>query len=151
MKKEKRIFFLIIPVLIAFLIVGILIFKSSHSKHSEEENEMFDPYVKVLENGTKLNQSEKLSQTKLLDGMEISEIQLTYQNGRMILLATVTNTTDQAIELTPVKITLYDEIGNVLEEIKGLIAPIKPGKNVQLNVGISEDAVNAYDFKIEKR
>ena len=46
---------------------------------------------------------------------------------------------------------MYDDKNQVLEEVNGLISPMKVGESVQLNVGITVDYANAYDLKIEKK
>lgn len=117
----------------------------------EQQEVKVENYVEVLNDGTKLNKSNKLSETKKLDGMEITAIQLTNRNGVSRILATVTNKTNEEIKLTPVKLTLYDDKNQVLEQVNGLISPMKVGESVQLNVGITVDYANAYDLKIEKK
>ena len=81
----------------------------------------------------------------------IGNIQLTHQNGMSVLLATVTNTTEKAVDVTRIRLKLYDDKGNVLEELDGLISPLKAGESTQLNMGVSADYANAYDFTIENR
>ena len=117
----------------------------------EQQEVKVENYVEVLNDGTKLNKSNKLSETKKLDGMEITAIQLTNRNGVSRILATVTNKTNEEIKLTPVKLTLYDDKNQVLEEVNGLISPMKVGESVQLNVGITVDYANEYYLKIEKK
>lgn len=154
--NEKKM--IITIVVIGVILVGvILIWKNNANKQQVVEGEdkgqtqVIEKYVDILEDGTKLNNSNKLKETKKLDQMEISNIQLTYKNGMAVVLGNVKNTSNKDIGLTPIKLTLYDEKGNVLEEIDGLISPVKAGESVQLNVQISKDYANAYDLKIVKR
>ncbi|MCI8481731.1 MAG: YcfL family protein [Clostridia bacterium] len=152
--KEKRML-VTIAIIGIIIIASLLIWKSTNTKEElqpekeEQQNTITEKYVTVLENGMKLNKSDKLNQTRSLNGIEISEIQLTYQDGQSVILATVRNTTNNDIDLTPVKITLYDDQNNILEEINGLISPVKKGESVQLNMGVGTDYANAYDLKIE--
>ena len=150
-KKEKRMILIII--LVGALIIGglLLIKNANKNKQGEEKTPVEEKYVQVLENGTKLNTSNKLSQTKTINGMEINGIQLTHQNGVSKVIATVTNKTSQNIGLTRITLTLLDEKNNVLEKVNGLISPVNAGESVQLNIGVSADYANAYDFKIEER
>ena len=53
--------------------------------------------------------------------------------------------------MTPVELTLLDDQGNTLEVLDGLISPVAAGETVQLNIGVSADYANAYDFKIVKK
>ena len=64
----------------------------------EQQEVKVENYVEVLNDGTKLNKSNKLSETKKLDGMEITAIQLTNRNGVSRILATVTNKTNEEIK-----------------------------------------------------
>lgn len=155
MKKKEKTMILILIVVAVIIIVGLLIWKNAKNKNEQqpqqENNTIEEKYVDVLENGTKLNKSSKLKETKNLDGLEISNLQLTYADGIAVLLADVKNTTSQDVELTPVELTLLDDQGNTLEVLDGLISPVAAGETVQLNIGVSADYANAYDFKIVKK
>ena len=159
MKKNKKIITTLVVTVI--VIVGVILIleklsnnqenKGNQYKNDQEENKIVEKYVKELEDGTKINISNKLKETKSLDGLEISNIQLTYKNGISVILADVRNTTNQDIELTPINLKLYDEQGNILETLDGLISKIKATEKTQLNIGVSNDFANAYDFTIEKK
>lgn len=151
-KKEKRMILIILLVSVV-IIAGLLIWKNSSKNKGEktEENTVEEKYVDTLDDGTKLNKSNKLKETKKLGELEITGIQLTYANGIAVILGNVTNTGNKDIDLTPIELTLYDDQGNELEKLDGIISPVKAGETVQLNIGISADYSNAYDFKIEKK
>lgn len=159
MKRNKKIITTL--VIIVVVIVGVILVleklsnnqedKGNQYKNEQEENKNDEKYVEKLDDGTKLNISNKLNETKSLDGLEISNIQLTYKNGMSVILADVRNTTNQDIKLTPINLKLYDEQGNVLESLEGLISEVKAGEKTQLNIGVSNDFANAYDFSIEKK
>lgn len=157
MKSNEKKMLLIIVVIGIVLIGALLIARNSKNKNKGEEQSQqssdtaTEKYVDVLGDGTKLNKSSKLSETKKLNGLEVSNIQLTHRNGMSVLLADVKNTTSVDVGLTEVTITLYDEKGNVLEKLDGLISPVKAGETVQLNCGVSADYANAYDFSIVKK
>lgn len=155
MKKEEKRMILMVLVVTIIIIVGILILKSAKNAKEETtsqgENVQTEKYVDVLDNGTKLNNSNKLKEIKKLDGLEISGIQLTYSNGTAVILGNVKNTTNKDMNLTPIVLTLYDENGNVLETLETVISPVKAGQTVQLNVGVSADYANAYDFSVIKK
>lgn len=165
MRKNNKIITMLIIIVVA--IIGIILIWQNIPKNQEkneiekintneyennqEVNDVIEKYVKELDDGTKLNISNKLNETKRLEGLEISNIQFTYKNGMSIVLADVENTTNQDISLTPINLKLYDEQGNVLESLDGLISEVKAGERTQLNIGVSNDLANAYDFTIEKR
>ena len=152
-KNEKKMIF----ILLVILVIAIVIFAVSKNKKGNKdestvaENNVVEEFVQVLDDGTKLNTSNNLSKTKELDGLKISDIQLTHRNGVSVIIATVTNTNPYDVELTPVILTLYDDQRNVLKEVNGLISPVKYGESVQLNVVISKDYANVFDFTIRKK
>ena len=47
-----------------------------------------------------------------------------------------------------VKIEILDNSGKVITDVQGIIDPMKAGEKVQLNVAVSADVANAYDFRI---
>lgn len=163
MKKNKKIITTIIVFVI--VVVGVILIleklvnnqqldnKNTDNEYEnrQEENKISKKYVEELADGRKINISDKLKETKRLDGLEISNIQLTYDKGMSIILADVKNTTNQDLKLTPINLKLYDEQGNILESLDGLISEIKAGEKTQLNIGVSNDLANAYDFTIEKK
>ena len=156
MKNEEKRMIAIIIIIGIIIVVGLLIWKNTKAKRLQSEkvelqNTIVEKNTNVLEDGTKLNKSDKLKQTKKLHGMEISQIQLTYKDGQSILIETVTKTTNKDIDLTPIKVTLYDDQNNILEQMNGLISPVKAGESVQLNMGIGIDHSNAYDLTIEQK
>lgn len=153
MKTEEKKIVLIILVVIILIIGGILILKNA-KKDKEilpQKDTQTGEYVDILKNGTKLNKSAKIKETKMLDGLEISGIQFTYINGIAVILGNVKNNTNIDMNLTPIVLTLFDEKGNVLETLETIISPVKAGENVQLNVSVSADYANAYDFSIIKK
>lgn len=151
-KKEKKMIAIIVVVGI-IIVGGLLIWKNNAKKNEAptEENKVEEKYVDVLQDGTKLNKSNKLKETKKVDGLEIGNIQLTYQSGRAVILGDVKNTTNKDVGLTVIELTLYDDKNNVIDKIEGFISPVKAGETVQLNMGVSKDYANAYDFKVEKK
>lgn len=153
MKKEEIRMITIIVIAGLAIIGGLLILKNSIKKSHEQQyqNEVVEKYVDILEDGTKLNKSNKLKEIKKIDGLEIGNIQLTYQEGRAIILGDVKNTTSKDIELTIIELTLYDDNNNVIDKIEGFISPVKAGEIVQLNMGVSKDYANAYDFTVIKK
>lgn len=159
MKKSKKIIAILITIVI--VIVGIILIfrnisqnkemKKNEYDNSYGENKVIEKYVKELEDGTKVNISNKLNEVKTLEGLEIFNIELTYKKGMSVVLADVKNTTNKDIRLTPINLKLYDEEGNVLEILDGIIPEVKAGEKTQLNIGISSDIVNSYNFVIEKK
>ena len=155
MKKSEKRMILTIVVVAGIIIVGLLIWRNNANKGNEPQNnggeQVAEKYVQVLEDGTKLNTSNKLKETKKVDELEISGIQLTNQNGLSVILGTVKNTSNRDLGLTVIEVTLYDDKKNVLEKVEGFVSPVKAGESVQLNMGVSSDYANAYDFSVVKK
>jgi len=151
-KKEKRM--ILILVLVGALTIGaLLIWRNVASKNNVEgeQNKPKEEFVQVLEDGTKVNISNKLKEEKTINGLTIGNIQLTEQNGQSVLLADVSNKTAQDSEMFLINIILIDKTGKEIATIPGIVAPVKAGGTQQLNAGITEDYANAYDFRVEKR
>ena len=137
-KNEKRMIVMIIIIGI-IIIGGLLIWKNAtkKSENKQEENQVVEKYVEVLEDGTKLNTSNKLKEVKKvegIEGLEIGNIQLTYQEGRAIVLGDIKNTSSRDVGLTVIELTLYDDSNKVIDTIEGFVSPVKSGETVQLNM-----------------
>mgnify|MGYP006934534153 FL=1 len=150
-EKEKRGLLILIIVAIA-IITTLAIITNIKGKEvnsdSTEENKVVEEFVQVLEDGTKLNTSTKLSETKTVDGLKIGNIQLTMQNGQSVLLADVENDTGKDIDIMLLDIILLDKNGNELTTIAGIVGDLKAGEKQQLNSSVTSDYANAYDFKV---
>lgn len=152
--KEKRGLLLLIVVAIIIIVVISVTRKDKEVvdvQQNPTENKVVEEFVDVLQDGTKLNNSETLSKTKKLDGLEISNIQLTYNNGISTLLADVKNTTKSTIDSYELYIVIYDKANNVIAKVPGIIDTIEPGQTAQLNTSVTADYANAYDFSVEKK
>lgn len=131
------------------LIVIILMVKNNVNEKASNEAEKSQEYVQVLDDGTKYNTSNKLSKEKRLGDLLISNIQLTTKDNVTVLLADVKNTGASDTKLTPVTVKILDKSRKELAAVKGLISPLQAGEITQLNVGVTADYANAYDFEIE--
>ena len=154
-KKEKRMILILLVVLV-IAIVAFIISKNANkgnkgTENKTEENTAVEDFVQVLEDGTKLNKSSKLQETKTIDGMEVSDFQLTSNGNVTILLGTITNKSNEVKGDYPVSIKILDEKGNEIITVGGYIGELQPGKSTQLNCSATFDYANAYDFEITKK
>ena len=151
-KKEKR----MILILLVILVIAIVIFAvtknkkgNNNNENTEVENKPVEEFVQVLEDGTKLNTSTKFNESREVNGFKFENIQFTEQNGQSVLLADVTNNTEEAItDYTLVDVILYDKNGQEIITLGGIISPLQPGEKTQFNMSSTLDYANAYDFKI---
>ena len=96
-------------------IVLIVAVNRGNKKDKEGNNENVAPeeeFVNVLEDGTRLNKSDKLHEKKEFDGMEITDFQLTEKENVTLLLGTITNTSNEKKGGYPVNIKVVDKQGN---------------------------------------
>ncbi len=151
--SEKKM--IIILIIVAVLIIGGITLltrnkgKNENQSGGNETNTPVEEFVDVLDDETKLNTSEQLHKTKMLDGLEISDLQLTERENDTVLLGTVKNTTS-AVQTAVFNITLIDNTGKEITTIPAYIEGLKPGESTELNVSTALDYANAYDFKLSK-
>ncbi len=144
---------IIILIVVAIIIIAVIFFatrgkKTNTDSNTEENNTVKEEFVQVLEDGTKLNTSSKLSETKIVNGLEFGNIQLTMKDGMSVLLADVKNNTGKATEMQLVDVTLLDKEGKEIVTVGGIIAPLENGASTQFNTSMTLDYANAYDFKV---
>ena len=64
------------------------------------------------------------------------------------LLADVKNNTGNKTGVQMVDITLLDQDGKELTTVTGIIDGLEVGDTTQLNIMMTSDYINAYDFKV---
>ena len=155
MKKNEKKWVSILVAITAILII-VLIVRNVNKKDNGEEttgevNTNMEEFVQKLEDGTKLNTSTKLKETKKLGNLEIGNIQLTNQGGQSVLLADVKNNGTTQTSIILLDIVLLDKEGTQIATIPGIISPLTAGATTQLNTSVQQDYANAYDFNIIKK
>ena len=154
MKNKKVIISIIIIVALAIILGSIYLVKNNKKEENEKSGNgvvVQEEFRQILEDGTKINTSEELKTTKNIDGLEITNIQLIEKNGETILTAEVKNTTDKETEIMGINIIVLDKEGKEIGKIPGVISSLGAGETKQLNIGITEDYSDAYNFKVEKQ
>ena len=148
--NDKKIFITLLAIILV-IIIAILIMKFNKKEPEERQNEtntIANSYVEEVEDGIKLNKSTKLNEAKEVEGLQISNIQLTTKDGMTTLLADVKNITDKKTEVKAIEITLLKEDGSEIAKLIGIINEIEAGESTQLNIATTSDYVNAYDFEV---
>ena len=146
---EKR-FLLILVVVVVVIIVVLLATRGKKEEAETQEDAGVISTVQELEDGTKLNISEKLNDIKTVEGLEVGEIQVTEKDGMSQILANVVNNTTGELGGFTVDITFTDKNGNVIITVPGYIKKLKPGEETQLNTTATVDFVETYDVTITK-
>jgi len=150
-KKE-----LIIVVVIAVVVVGVILIIGAITGGKGNSNNAAntaanEEYVQVLSDGTKLNNSSKLQGTKQVEGLDITNLQLTSKGSQTVLLGTIKNNTSGVLGGFPATVTILDKNGNTIQTLGAYINQIQPGQEQQLNVSSTLDYANAYDIEIAKK
>ena len=152
--NKKKVIISALLILVILVGIKILIGNNKNRKNVNNANTsnvaIDEKNVKTLSDGTRLNNSTKMQEIKTIDGLEISNIQLTEKDNVSILLGTVTNKTNETKGDYPVNIIIYDENEKEITTIGGYIGEVNPGESIQLNSSATFDYANAYDFRIEK-
>ncbi len=154
-KSEKRMILIlvIITIVVIALLVNVRNKKNAGFGDTKNQNDVVqnteEESVLQLEDGTKLNISDKLAQTKTFGNFEMSNIQLTEKDGESLILADVKNISETKCEMTEINITLLDKEGGEITTIDGVISETEPQATVQLSAGASTSLVNAYDIVVK--
>ena len=153
-KNEKRWIVLLVAVLViaVVLIVGL---SMSGNKQDTTIGQSQTQGTTGTQTGdessdyaTRVNTNEDFNSTKTYNDLEISNIQLSENNGTSVLLADVTNKGESTHEQETVKITIVGEDDSETT-VNAIIGTIEPGETIKLNTSMTADVVNAKDFKIE--
>ena len=149
--SEKKM--IIILIIVAVLIIGVITLftrnRGGNQAGGNETNTPEEEFVNILDDGTKLNNSEALHKTKVVDGLEISDLQLTESGNQTVLLGTVKNTSG-ASYTGVLSIKLVDKTGQEITTLPAYIEGLEPGESTELNVSTTLDYANAYDFVVSK-
>ena len=139
--KQKQVIIIIAIAILLVVIIAVAVPLASKDTTKEE-------YVEVLEDGTKINTSEKLSQTKTYNGIEFTNIKFTNASSVTNLSADVKNTTSEDMESQVVRINVLDEQGNIITTYRGSVEALKAGETTTFNAAIAANYANAYDIEI---
>ena len=149
-------FILIIIVLIIISIIIALVLNRNKDKeqinNNNETNTLKEEsYIEEIEDGVKINKSSKLNEVKEINGLLITNIQLTTKDGMTTLLADVQNNSGVKTEVKTIQITLLDQEGAELTTVTGIVNGLEVGETTQLNISMTSDYVNAYDFRVSEK
>ena len=151
-KQEKRM--LLILVIVSALIITIIWFATRNKENNNvggtTENVEQGEFTRVEADGTIVNTSEKLKQTKEDLGFSITNINFVKKGNETILTARVTNNTGEAQGDFLGQIVLLDKRGNEIGRIPTMITETQKGEAIDIETSITESYANAYDFRLEK-
>ncbi len=154
-KKTKGIPTWMVVIIIAVIVTGVLVIirnmsmKQEVSSGTVQTGDKKEGYVEEIEDGVKINKSSKLNEAKEIDGLSITNIQLTTKDGMTTLLADVTNNSGAKTAVKPVQITLLKQDGTELVTVTGIIDKLDVGGKTQLNIAMTSNYIEAYDFRVK--
>ena len=116
-------------------------------KNNEKDNN------KDSKTDMEVNTNDEVIKDQNIDGIEITNTSLVYENGLSYFSATVTNNTGSDYELNEYKINVKDSEGNIIVIIPGNVgSTIKNGESKNINSVVTEDlSKSAYiEYEIVK-
>lgn len=147
-RKGQLKLIILIGIIAIVIVISAIIINVNKKKKVEENQPQEESYVQEMDDGISINKSTKLNEAKLVNGLLISNIQLTEKGGMTTLLADVTNKTEQKTEFKKLKIILLDEENNEIATMLAFVNGIDAGATTQLNASTTSNYIKAYDFKV---
>ena len=154
-KKEKKRILILVAIVIVIVVAMVISMSKKGKQKAEnptEQNQQVnkEEFVQTLDDGTRLNTSTKLQETKKIEGLELSNFQVTAVNNETQLLGTIKNTSNTTQGDFLANIKVVDKAGKELTTVQVYIKEMKPGETSKLMSSNVFDYANAYDFSITK-
>ena len=113
-------------------------------KNNEKDNN------KDSKTDMEVNTNDEVIKDQNIDGIEITNTSLVYENGLSYFSATVTNNTGSDYELNEYKINVKDSEGNIIVIIPGNVgSTIKNGESKNINSVVTEDLSKAASIEYQ--
>ena len=136
MKKDTKIAITLMIIAIIITVTIFFITKNNKEQENTKTQKLNEKYVNILQDGSKINTSSNLQQTKKIDGLEVTDIEFTESENRTILEATVTNISSTEQGGYSIDIKILDEKGNEKGIIPGYISKLQPNESTKINESI---------------
>ena len=172
MRKNKRKVIIVIILIIILMVLGticvISIKKNDQENNTTEENnidmsvnntniqegEILIDYDNLenakLEDGIKINTSEKVHQQKTFEGLRINQVLIDSEQNMTNFSINFENISDKTIGEKYLKITCLDKSGNQIGELYAYVSETAPGEIANTKVTVPEDYINMYDYQISE-
>ena len=156
-RKNNLIKFIIVIIvlIIISIIIALVLNRNKDKAQINNDNETNtleeESYIEEIEDGVKINKSSKLNEVKEINGLLITNIQLTTKDGMTTLLADVQNNSGVKTDVKTLQITLLNKDGSELTTVTGIVNALEIGETTQLNIAMTSDYVNAYDFRVSEK
>lgn len=148
--KEKRMILILVLITIVMLIITIAV-KNNHKNKQTEVSQDQSGLVEQKENGIKESTSNKLKETKKLEDLEVTNIQITEENGEATIRANITNNTNALKKEFPIIIKVQKQNGETIQEVGAYVGKLEKGETRAINASISMDISEIYDVTFERK
>lgn len=140
--NNRKVVYIILAIMVIF-IIAIVIKIKGRERTIADKNTQDEPQVTVIKTA-------KLDETKIYQGLEISNIEFKIQDKTTIVKADVLNNTGADLKRTWVNIDVLDKEGNKVTSVGGCIDPVKAGETTPITSSILSNGkdLNAYDIEI---
>lgn len=160
-KKEAMVILILLIVTIVLVVVGVMTKNNntgtqtangdkSQTAGNTNEEETKDKNVVYLDDGTRVNRSEKVIKDRSMDGLKFTDIQLTEKDSKTSLILNVTNTSSETMKNVVYNAKALDSKGNETIAFSIFVAEIGAGETKQASASSMGDYANAYELRIEK-
>ena len=146
--KKSEIRMIVIILIVGLIVIGVMLATRGTNKKGEETTDTEESYTEVLEDGTRINTSEKTKKTKTVEGIEISNLQITEKDNVTIMLGRITNKSTETKEDITLKIKILDRNGKEITTVENYIGKLEAGKSTQLNTSTTYDYADMYDYEV---
>lgn len=147
--KEKKMILILVLITIALILLKIIITNSNKESKEKVDKQQQTSIIEQTENGVKQSNSEKLKETKKLRELDVTDIQITEENGELTIRANVINNTTNLKNEFPVNVKLLNSKGEVIQELGAYVGKMKAGETRTINASINMDISEIYDIQFE--
>ena len=129
---------------VSLMLLVCLTLVTGCGKNNEKDNN------KDSKTDMEVNTNDEVIKDQNIDGIEITNTSLVYENGLSYFSATVTNNTGSDYELNEYKINVKDSEGNIIVIIPGNVGSIiKNGESKNINSVVTEDLSKAASIEYQ--
>lgn len=155
-KSEKTLILILIIITIIVTSIYFVLKNKNKTEDIQENNstqiqDQNKENISVLEDGTKLNISERMKEIKKVEGLEFSDIEITEKDNVTVILANVKNTTNETKKDYIVDIKVFDKNNSEITSLSGYIGEVKPNETIAFKTSATFDFADAYDIIISKK
>lgn len=168
--KKRMVIFGIIAILIVIAtIIIVMVFANKAGNNDlideiDNENNYVNPYSDpenkpsisgeenvTIENGVRVNNSDKISQQRNVGIYKFDNIKLQADSSGTVLTAKVSTTSQKKEGGKSFIISFYDKEQNLVSKMNIYVGYIKQGETIDLRAESTSDLSNAYDMVISEK